>query len=293
MRNTLLNPATLIAPAKINLHLEILGLREDGYHELRTLFFPVDAPCDLIKIEPGHDEHFYIRCPEKPELESTSNLMYVAWKRFGEATGFQPGIFVTLTKRIPMGGGLGGGSSNAATMLMWLNAEAGDKALSQEDMLTLAASLGADVPFFLMDGPAWAGGIGEQLEPTTVDLSGMTLVLACPDITVPTPWAFSAWDEKNGFPKAPQSLTTRESDTKTPSPVSPREMINDFEDVVFEKHPRLQEIKELLLSSGAETAAMSGSGASLFGLFRNRNTATTAAKALEKNGIEIFTMDCR
>ena len=288
-----MNPATLIAPAKINLHLEILGLREDGYHELRTLFFPVDMPCDLIKIEPGHDEHFYIRCPEKPELETTSNLIYAAWKKFGEATGFQPGIFVTLTKRIPMGGGLGGGSSDAAAMLKWLNTEAGDKALSQEEMFSLAATLGADVPFFLMDGPAWAKGIGEILEPTSVDLSGMTLLIACPDIEIPTPWAFSAWDKKNDSPEASQSLTTRESDNKTPSPVSPREMTNDFEPVVFEKHPRLQKIKERIIASGAETAAMSGSGASLFGIFRDRETAMTAGKALEKDGIEIFTMDCR
>lgn len=293
MRNRLLNPATLVASAKINLHLEIIGLREDGYHELRTLFFPVDTPCDLIKIEPGHDEHFYIRCPEKSELETTSNLMYTAWKRFGEATGFHPGIFVTLTKNIPMGGGLGGGSSDAAAMLTWLNTEAGDKGLSQEAMLSLAASLGADVPFFLMDGPAWATGIGDKLEPASVTLSGMTLLIACPDIEVSTPWAFSAWDKKNNATKVHQSLTTRESDTKTPSPVSPREMTNDFEPVVFEKHPRLQEIKEKIMTSGAETAAMSGSGASLFGLYQNRDTAMIAAKALEKDGIEIFTMDCR
>nr|WP_321255804.1 4-(cytidine 5'-diphospho)-2-C-methyl-D-erythritol kinase [uncultured Pseudodesulfovibrio sp.] len=288
-----MNPATLVAPAKINLHLEIKGLREDGYHELRTLFFPVDMPCDLIKIEPGHDEHFYIRCPEKPELETTSNLMYMAWKRFGETTGFQPGIFVTLTKRIPMGGGLGGGSSNAAAMLTWLNAEAGDKALSQEAMLSLAASLGADVPFFLMDGPAWATGIGEVLEPAMVTLSEMTLLIACPDIKVSTPWAFSAWDKKNNSTKVHQSLTTRESGTKTPSPVSPREMTNDFEPVVFEKHPRLQEIKEKIINSGAEAAAMSGSGASLFGIFADRDSAKKAAKALEEDGIEIFMMDCR
>ena len=125
---------TLIAPAKINLHLEILGIRPDGYHELNTLFYPVAMPCDLIKIEPGHDEHIYMRCPENPDLESTSNLIYKAWEKFGEATSHQPGIFVTLTKRIPMGGGLGGGSSDCATMLRWLNDTAGDKALSSDEL---------------------------------------------------------------------------------------------------------------------------------------------------------------
>ena len=195
--------ATLTAPAKINLHLEILGIRADGFHELRTLFHSIPMPCDIITIEPGVDEHFFIRCPERPELETTSNLLYKAWKRFGEVSGFKPGIFVTLTKRIPMGGGLGGGSSDAAALLKWLNSEAGDKAIPHDAMITLAASLGADVPFFLMDGPAWAGGIGEKLVPADIDLSGMTLILACPDIHVDTAWAFRAWDEKKWLPQSP------------------------------------------------------------------------------------------
>lgn len=284
--------ATLIAPAKINLHLEILGLRTDGFHELRTLFFPVDMPCDLIKIEASPDGHFYIRCPNNPALESTSNLLYKAWKGFGAATGFQPGIFVTLTKRIPMGGGLGGGSSDAAALLKWLNDEADEASLPHDELVTLAASIGADVPFFLLDGPAWASGIGEKLEPADVDLSGKTLVIACPDIHVDTPWAFRAWDEKNGSPQAPESLTSQASGSKNPTPVSPLGMRNDFEQVVFAEFPTLREIKEKLLESGAEYAVMSGSGASLFGIFPTRDTALSAAHALETDGIEIFTVDC-
>jgi len=284
--------ATLIAPAKINLHLEILGLRDDGYHELRTLFYPVPMPCDLIEIMPSPDHDFYIRCAERPELETTSNLLYKAWKTFGEATGYRPGIFVALTKRIPMGGGLGGGSSNAAALLKWLNDEAGDKGLSLEALIGLAARIGADVPFFLLDGPAWAGGIGERLTPVEVDLSGATLVLACPDIHVDTAWAFGAWDDKYAAAGPHESLTSDRGGTKSPSPVSPREMTNDFESIVFEEHPSLRDIKETLLTHGAEHAAMSGSGASLFGIFRDRDSATSAGQALEKQGIEIFQVDC-
>lgn len=288
-----MHTATLIAPAKINLHLEILGLRQDGYHELRTLFHAADMPCDLIKVEPSPDHAFYIRCPENPDLETTSNLIYAAWKTFGAATGFRPGVFVTLTKRIPLGGGLGGGSSDAAAMLKWLNGEAGEAALARDELIALAAGIGADVPFFLMDGPAWATGIGEQLTPAEVDLTGKTLVIACPDIAVSTPWAFRAWDEKNGAPQAPESLTSRPSGSKNPSPVSPPDMRNDFEEVVFAEFPTLREIKEKLLSAGAEFAAMSGSGASLFGLFPTRDSAMSAAQALESGGIEIFTTECR
>jgi 4-diphosphocytidyl-2-C-methyl-D-erythritol kinase len=289
----IMDTVTLIAPAKINMHLEIRGLREDGYHELHTLFYPVDMPCDLIKIEPAPDNDFYIRCPDNPDLETTSNLIYKAWKAYGTATGFKPGVFVTLTKRIPMGGGLGGGSSNAATMLKWLNDEAGDAALAPDELLSLGAAIGADVPFFLMNAPAWAGGIGEKLEPADVDLSDKILVIACPAIHVDTPWAFRAWDEKNGSPQAPESLTSQPSGSKNPSPVSPPDMRNDFEPVVFDKFPTLREIKEKLLTAGAEFAAMSGSGAALFGIYPTRESAMSAALALESEGIEIFTVDCR
>ena len=289
----IMNTATLIAPAKINLHLEILGLRADGYHELRTLFYPVAVPCDLLKIEPAPDNDFYIRCPDNPDLETTSNLVYTAWKTFGSATGFTPGVFVTLTKRIPMGGGLGGGSSDAAAMLKWLNDAAGDAALPPDELTCLAATIGADVPFFLMNTPAWAGGIGEALEPAAVDLTGKTLVIACPDIHVDTPWAFRAWDKKNGAPQAPESLTSQPSGSKNPSPVSPPDLKNDFEPVVFEEFPTLREIKEKLLAAGADFAAMSGSGASLFGVYPTRDSAMAATQALESNGIEYFTADCQ
>jgi 4-diphosphocytidyl-2-C-methyl-D-erythritol kinase len=285
MTNT---PASLTAPAKINLHLRILGIRKDGYHELRTLFFPVDVLSDLLEIEPGHDEHFYMRCPANPDLECASNLIYKAWKLFGQATGFQPGIFVTLTKRIPMGGGLGGGSSDCAALLRWLNDNAGNKALSHDDLISLAAILGADVPFFLMNGPAWAEGIGEILTPANIDLTGMTLVLACPDVHVDTLWAYKQWDLENGSASIQESLTTPSSDTKKPSPDSALTVVNDFEAIVFAKYPILRKTKEKLIKDGAIAAAMSGSGASLFGLFRDNRSGMSAAKSFEKDGIMVF-----
>ncbi|CCH48313.1 4-(cytidine 5'-diphospho)-2-C-methyl-D-erythritol kinase [Pseudodesulfovibrio piezophilus] len=284
---------TIVAsPAKINLHLSILGLRKDGYHELVTLFYPVTELYDTIRIEPGHDENMFMRCPKRPELESTSNLIYKAWKTYGEATGFQPGLFITLDKNIPLGGGLGGGSSNGATMLRWLNDNAGSKALGTAELRSLAAQLGADVPFFLLDGPAWAEGIGEKLVPSEISLSGMTLLLALPNIHVETSWAFQAWDNNNPFSSVSKLLTTPHNDTKNPSPVSELVVKNDFEPTVFAKHPVLREIKEKLINVGAISAAMSGSGASIFALFRSRVAAEQAAVALKGNEIEIFTMCC-
>lgn len=287
-----ISESILAAPAKINLHLRILGIRGDGYHELRTLFYPVTGFYDTLRIEPSHDKNMFMRCPENPDLESASNLIYKAWKAYGEATGYQPGMFVTLNKRIPMGGGLGGGSSDGAAILRWLNENAGSKALPMDELISLAATLGADVPFFLMDGPAWASGIGEELIPADISLSGMTLLLVLPDVHVDTPWAFKAWDEANDFPEVTESLTTPHIDTKNPSLVSPLVISNDFEQIVFTKYPVLREIKEKLIQTGAVTAAMSGSGASLFGLYRHGETAAQAAVALKDNGFEIFTMDC-
>ena len=284
--------ALLAAPAKINLHLSILGLRPDGYHELRTLFYPIRELADTIRIEPGHDEHMYMRCPENPDLESTSNLIYRAWKAYGQATGFQPGLFVTLTKRIPMGGGLGGGSSDGAAMLRWLNDNAGERALPLQALIGLAAELGADVPFFLLDGPAWATGIGEELTPAGVDLCGLTLLLACPPVHVDTPWAFKAWDRANPAPDGSQALTSDFSKNKNPSFVSPLVVSNDFEPVVFAEHPSLRKIKEKLIRGGAASAAMSGSGSSLFGLFRNRDSAMSIARSLKSDGIDSVVMDC-
>lgn len=282
----------LASPAKINLHLSLLGLRDDGYHELRTLFYPVPGLYDTIRIEPAHDEHMYMRCPENPDLETPSNLIYKAWKAYGQATGFQPGMFVTLNKAIPMGGGLGGGSSNCATILRWLNENSGERKLSHDDLITLAAGLGADVPFFLTDHPAWAGGIGEKLVPADVKLSGLILLLVFPDIHVDTPWAYRAWDEANDFPKAQDSLTTGPLDTKNGSPVSPLTIVNDFESVVFARFPQLGKIKETLIKHNATAAAMSGSGATLFGLYRDRDQAMSAGEALRNKGLEIFLTDC-
>lgn len=292
MSNEPIAESILASPAKINLHLRILGLREDGYHELRTLFYPVPGLFDTLRIEQAHDEHMYMRCPENPDLETPTNLIYKAWKAFGAATGFQPGLFVTLNKSIPMGGGLGGGSSNCATMLRWLNDNAGERAISHDELVALAAGLGADVPFFLSDHPAWAGGIGEELEPADVPLSGHHLLLVFPDIHVDTPWAYRAWDEANGSPKTDQFLTSGPLNTKNGSSVSPLTIVNDFEPVVFAKHPELGKVKETLIKNKATAAAMSGSGATLFGLFRDRDAAMSAADALKKNGLEIFLTDC-
>ncbi|WP_250645594.1 4-(cytidine 5'-diphospho)-2-C-methyl-D-erythritol kinase [Salidesulfovibrio onnuriiensis] len=188
-----------------------------------------------------------------------------------------------------MGAGLGGGSTDAAALLTWLNKNAGDRALPKEKLNALAARLGADVPFFLLGKPAWAQGIGERLTPAKVDLQGMFLVVVCPDVHVNTAWAYGAWDQiylKNGKVRAGGTtpLTSAPADTKESLPVPAVDIFNAFELPVFAKYPILRETKEKLLRQGATAAAMSGSGASLFGLFRDEKQARSAADSLRGEG---------
>ncbi len=279
--------AMLTAGCKINLHLEILSRREDGYHELRTLFYPLAKPNDDLEITPGPPgQGLQLRC-NIPELETERNIVHKAWQAFGQATGFAPDLSVRLEKRIPSGAGLGGGSSDAAALLRWLNSAARDQGLDDAALLQLAAGLGADVPFFLLDGPAWAEGIGERLTPCDVSLAGLHMVLIQPDVAVSTAWAYRAWDEAQKEDESTNAKRPNFSLTATPAaPILSRSnalwLYNSFESVVFEAFSQLRRIRETALSSGAAGALMSGSGSALFALFRTQQAAKQATGKLQK-----------
>lgn len=284
-------PDTLQAPAKINISLFITGRREDGFHDLESLFLPVPGLADSLEIRPGAPGS---GCRIEPELASCpqdKNLAYKAWLAYARATGFAPDIRVVLTKRIPTGAGLGGGSSDAAAMLRWLQEKAGRAALDDCALNALAARLGADVPFFLLSGPAVAEGIGEKLTPVDIDLSGFTLVLALPQVHVSTPWAYGAWDAlmgtKNTAQQGSDCLTSARTANKRRVSLSPVVVRNDFEVVVFPAHTALRVIKEQLFSLGAVSAVMSGSGAGIASLFRDCRLAQDAAKAMRLNGVPV------
>ncbi|WP_319778755.1 4-(cytidine 5'-diphospho)-2-C-methyl-D-erythritol kinase [Maridesulfovibrio sp.] len=283
-----MNKITLIAPAKVNLYLKIVGKREDGYHELDTLFHPFPALADTLEItETG--EGCTIHC-EQFDLPAEDNLIYKAWDKYAEATGFRPGLHIELTKRIPTGAGLGGGSSDAASMLRFLNKHPDSPGLEQDKINTLAAGLGADVPFFLLDGPAWAKGIGEILSPCEVDLSGLTALLACPDVHVNTVWAYKAWSSRDKSTNLKKSsgfnLTTPASGNNRTASKTRVTLFNDFEEVVLPKFPKIRETKEYLLKNGACGAVMSGSGASVISFFNEREAAEKTASGLKAINID-------
>lgn len=283
---------TVHAGCKVNLHLEITGILDNGYHSLRTLFYPLPEPHDTLTLTFGPEGAGFSLRAGNPELETDGNTVAKAWRGWCERTGLRPGLDVVLEKGSPMGAGLGGGSADAAVVLRELNARAGGKALAADALIEVAAAIGADVPFFLLDGPAWAEGIGEKLSPIDIDLQGMTLVLVCPPEHVSSAWAYRAWDESCQFASHPPEnvrgfLTCGGSEFKN-SPRSRILLFNSFEEVVFSKHPNLLRHKEKLLSLGAAGAVMSGSGASLLALFRDPDDARKAHRTFEKEGIAAF-----
>ena len=281
----------LRAPCKVNLVLRIEGRREDGYHTLTSVFLPLAEPHDVLRVEPGETgQGLALLCPGI-DGPAEANLVHKAYARFASATGFAPDLKVAVSKNIPTGAGLGGGSSDAATMLSHLNATAGSRALPPDELAALGLSIGADVPFFLLGRPALARGVGEILTPIEVDLRGIVLLLACPPEHVDTGWAYRAFDEAEGSarPRGLMSVLTAHGEPDTGSfCLWPGCLENDFEAVVFRAFPALRRIKDDMVRSGAAGVVMSGSGASILGLFRSADDAARTARFLSAQGSRVF-----
>ena len=251
--------------AKINLGLNVVEKRLDGYHNLQTVFYPVPI-MDALEIAPM-SEGFPsdVDCDLKVtnihiEGDEQRNLVVRAYQLLKKDFPSLPRIHTHLWKGIPTQAGMGGGSSDCAYMIRLLN-ETFDLQLTNEQMQQYAAQLGADCAFFIKSVPCYAEGIGEQLEPISLDLSGWYIGVVRPDIPVPTKEAFSRI-----HPHYP-SLNCREV-VMQPVETWRDNLINDFEESVFALHPEIGAVKEQLYKMGATYAAMSGSGSALFGLFK-------------------------
>jgi 4-diphosphocytidyl-2-C-methyl-D-erythritol kinase len=266
--------------AKINLDLRVLHKRPDGFHELRTIFQTISL-ADTIEVE---FERGRTRIELKSNLSIPGNLIVRAADAVMKATRATGHLKFNLTKRIPLGGGLGGGSSNAAAVLLALP-KLLKKRLPLEKLMELAAELGSDVPFFLIGGSAVGLGRGTELYPLP-DATPSPGLLITPDIHSSTPAAYAALNRKvldesttpiiNNFQSTVQSACS-----PTPNPQPPA--VNDFETVVFHQHPQLESIKGKLLKLGAWRAMMTGSGSALFGLFPSRELRDRAAGLFRKD----------
>ena len=261
----------LLAFCKVNLDLRILGLRADGYHELRTVLQTIDW-ADEIQIEPSAEFAFVaLGAPAGEE-----NLVVRAVRAFEAITGEAARVRINLTKRVPLGAGLGGGSADAAVTLMGLQRLL-NRPIPQADALAALSKIGSDVPFFLSGGRALGVGRGDQIVPLE-DGAPSALVVVVPGIQINTREAYSWLTEAaktptiNGF--CAQSVSARWED-------DPR---NDFEGVVFAGHPVLTDIKEEFLKAGAKRAALSGSGSAVFGVFGSEEEAARALPGLSGYG---------
>ena len=285
------SPVVLRPGCKVNLYLEIVGHERNGYHELDTLFYPLASPCDELSITPRNIPGLDIQCTFS-SLQGRNNILHQAYTAFAETTGFAPGLEVHLDKHIPMGGGLGGGSSDAAAFLGYLNGLLGEHGLSEPDLAELGLGLGADIPFFFRNRPCWAGGRGEKLQDADVGLDCYHTLLICPEVHVSTAWAYGAWDDYVSVRQikkiTPRILTRQTRADRNPSSRGHVICYNDFESVVFPVYPILYDVKLAMISYGAGACVMSGSGASLFALFKRECDREKACSYLDASAIPYF-----
>lgn len=264
--------ARVRALAKINLDLRVLGKRPDGYHELRTIFQTISLADTLeIGFAPGRRTAIEIEDP----LEIPGNLAGKAAESALDALGMSGRVSIGLAKRIPMGAGLGGGSSDAAAILLALPVLAG-RVLTMPKLCGLAAALGSDVPFFLLGGTAVGIGRGTELFPLP-DGPGREGLLVAPPVHVATAEAYRRLSPR--LTAELQESTIFSFQSLVWDRGVPDNPCNDFEAVVFEQHRQLAELKRQLARTGASPVLMSGSGSAIFGLFRGRAAAREALGA--------------
>jgi 4-diphosphocytidyl-2-C-methyl-D-erythritol kinase len=270
----------LAAPAKVNLGLRIVGRRADGYHELESLFAPIDL-CDAIALElesaRAAEVTLAITGDTAGAPPGDDNLAVRAARAFLAKSGIAARVSIGLTKRTPVAAGLGGGSSDAAAVLRGL-ARAFPAALPADALEQIALGLGADVPFFLDPRPAWVTGIGERREPVT-GVPSLALLLANPGVALATAEVFRAFDAlaKPGAPSAqpPRSLARELADDRALA----ARLHNDLEAPALRLCPPIARLRAQLSAAGARAVGMSGSGATVFGVFASRAAAEGAAAA--------------
>lgn len=262
--------------SKINLHLRVLGKRDDGFHDIFTVFQTVSLADELTF---ASSSELTLRCDDPLVPVDGSNLILKAAEALRARFAIDQGAEIFLRKNIPMGGGLGGGSSNAAVALLGLNSlwqiNAPDEVLAE-----IGAELGSDVPFFIFGGTMTGSGRGVELE-EAAEFDEQFMLIVTPNVHVATADAYSGLNAQN-LTKEESNRILRVCRSEADSPdFYSTAMINDFEATVFAAYPEIGKVKQTLLELGAERVLMSGSGASVFAVFDKQETRQTALKALD------------
>ena len=271
----------VLAPAKINLSLKILGHRSDGFHEIDTLIAPISL-ADKIDIE-KQSRWIDFSCDDPTLPSGDENLVVRVAKAFFEKTKISGGVGIKLHKKIPHGAGLGGGSSDAAATLRALN-QLFETKLSREELANLGSNIGSDVSFFLFESAAVCKGRGEIVEPTNLKKK-LSILLLKPGFSVSSAWAYSRWQDSKEIPGI----------SYQPQNFDGQSFLNDLERPVFEKFVFLTQLKAWLLNQAEVGAAvMSGSGSTVFAVLRpNADVDLVAERVREELDREIWTCGCK
>ena len=269
---------------KINIGLRVVRKREDGYHDLETIFYPVYGLHDELEVEAItnnttqhyttlHDSIQFLQEGLAVDCPAKDNLIIKCYQRMRAKYPQIGDVRIRFKKNIPFGAGLGGGSSDAAHMAIALN-ELFSLGLTKEQLAEEVRPLGADCPFFVYNTPCYAEGIGDKLTPISLDLSGLRLVMIKPACGVSTKEAYGGI-----IPKGTSKVLNNLKDLKVLNVLNDLTILsaftNDFEETVCKVHPEIAEIKQRLLDAGAVYAAMSGSGSTVFGLFQHNAEGST------------------
>ena len=269
------------APAKINLSLRVLGRRADGFHDLESLMCPVSV-FDTLDVTRRAEGGLEFVCDDATLPTGEDNLVMRAARLFCGACGIEPNVHIALTKHIPHGAGLGGGSSDAAITLLALD-RLFETRFSREALAAMAAELGSDIPFFVYQSAAVIRGRGERVEPVTFS-HALPLLLIKPPFGVPTPWAYSRWKDAREIPDVPYAAQA----------FPWGELVNDLERPVFEKYIFLADVKRWLLAQPeAAGALMSGSGATVFAVLRSKDDAVSLGERVAREfGTDLWLCAC-
>ena len=275
---------TITCPAKINLSLDVIGKRADGYHELRMIMQTVDI-CDLITVSLSDNGNITVYSDNKNVPLGEDNIVYKAAKLFFEKLGKTFGAEIEIKKNIPMGAGMAGGSADAAGTLKALNILT-NKPFSDEELEVMGKNIGADVPFCIRGGCCLCEGIGEVLTPLP-EMKGVYLAVAKPEFSVSTPWVYKnlKLSEESVHPETDKLIRALE--------FGEYEAFNKFsgntlESVTAGEYPEIAEYENLMKENGAFFSMMTGSGPTVFGLFKDKKNADTAASVLREKTKEVF-----
>jgi 4-diphosphocytidyl-2-C-methyl-D-erythritol kinase len=272
------NSLTLPAFAKVNLGLRVLGRRADGYHELDTIFQTVSLH-DTLKIDTTNDSKIVFSCDDRSLPTDEHNLVVRAARTLQRRSASNPGARIRLEKRIPTHAGLGGGSADAAVTLWGLNS-VWKLRLANDELVEIAARLGADVPFFLVGGTARGTGIGDRIE-TLPDAPERFLLIIKPNANMGTADAYKALGKAALTSTNPKTILSSSEAKEVFDTSSSVSLQNDFEAVTFHLAPEIARAKAALLKAGARGALLAGSGSAVFGIFDRQDAQRRAIQAIE------------